>query len=90
MHTPKTLCVISHTHWDREWYMPLEWMRLRLVDLIDRCLELLDKEPDYVFHLDAQTIVLEDYLSIRSDRRSLLENYIREGRAVGWAVVSAE
>ena len=80
MHTPKTLCVISHTHWDREWYMPLEWMRLRLVDLIDRCLELLDKEPDYVFHLDAQTIVLEDYLSIRSDRRSLLENYIREGR----------
>lgn len=90
MHTPKTLCVISHTHWDREWYMPLEWMRLRLVDLIDRCLELLDKEPDYVFHLDAQTIVLEDYLSIRSDRRSLLENYIREGRLSVGPVVSAE
>lgn len=80
MHKPNTLCVISHTHWDREWYMSLEWMRLRLVDLIDRCLELLDKEPDYVFHLDAQTIVLEDYLSIRTDRRPLLENYIRQGR----------
>lgn len=83
MHTPKTLCVISHTHWDREWYMPLEWMRLRLVDLIDRCLELLDKEPDYVFHLDAQTIVLEDYLSIRSDSGPCWKT-TSGGRLSGW------
>lgn len=25
------LCLISHTHWDREWYMPREKMRFRLV-----------------------------------------------------------
>ena len=29
----KTFCVISHTHWDREWYMPLERFRMRLVEL---------------------------------------------------------
>ena len=74
------LCVISHTHWDREWYMPLEQMRLRLVDLIDRCLALLEREPTYIFHLDAQTVVLEDYLAIRCDRRERSARMIADGR----------
>ena len=74
------LCVISHTHWDREWYMPLEQMRLRLVDLIDRRLALLEREPTYIFHLDAQTVVLEDYLAIRCDRRERLARMIADGR----------
>ena len=26
--------VVSHTHWDREWYLPFEVFRLRLVDLV--------------------------------------------------------
>ena len=76
----KVYCIISHTHWDREWYMPLEQMRLRLVDLIDRCLTLLEREPDYIFHLDAQTVVLEDYLSVRPGERERLMRLIREGR----------
>ena len=42
--------------------MPFEAFRLKLVDLIDHLLGILEKRPDYVFHLDAQTIVLEDYL----------------------------
>ena len=33
--------LISHTHWDREWYLTREQFRLRLVDLIDRVVELL-------------------------------------------------
>ena len=76
----KLFCVISHTHWDREWYMPLESMKLRLCDLIDRCLAILDDQPDYIFHLDAQTVVLEDYLDIRPDRRDKLKKYISEER----------
>lgn len=76
----KRCYVISHTHWDREWYMPLEQMRLRLVDLLDHALTLLETEPTYIFHLDAQTIVLEDYLSICIDKRPMLERFIREGR----------
>lgn len=76
----KMFCVISHTHWDREWYMPLESMKLRLCDLIDRCLRILDEQPDYIFHLDAQTVVLEDYLDIRPGKRETLQKYISEGR----------
>ncbi len=76
----RNYCIISHTHWDREWYLPLENFRMRLVDLIDHLLEILDTDPDYRFHLDAQTIVLEDYLEIRPARRELLKKHIRDGR----------
>lgn len=72
--------VISHTHWDREWYMPLEKFRLRLVDLMDNLFEILEQFPQYIFHLDAQTIILEDYLAIRPYKKQLLQRYIEEGR----------
>ena len=72
----KVFCVISHTHWDREWYMPMEHFRHRLVDLMDRLLEILAKYPDYIFHLDAQTVVLEDYLAVRPEKKELLRQFI--------------
>lgn len=84
MHTKnnkvKHFCVVSHTHWDREWYQPQELMRLRLVDLVDNLLDILRDDPSYVFHLDAQTIVLEDYLAIRPYRRDELMRYISQKR----------
>lgn len=76
----KVFCVISHTHWDREWYMPFEQFRLRLVDLIDNLIQILETCPQYIFHLDAQTIVLEDYLEIRPYQKEILRKYIKEGR----------
>lgn len=76
-----TFHVIPHTHWDREWYMPFEHFRIRLVDLIDHLLALLERDPDFLaFHLDSQTIVLEDYLAIRPQRKAELEAHIRSGR----------
>ena len=76
----KRYCLISHTHWDREWYLPFENFRMRLVDLIDNLLDILDADPDYRFHLDAQTIVLDDYLAIRPEKRDILREHIRLGR----------
>ena len=78
----KTFFVISHTHWDREWYMPFEAFRLKLVDLIDHLLGILEKRPDYVFHLDAQTIVLEDYLEIKPQNADLLKKYVASGNVI--------
>jgi len=76
----KIFCVISHTHWDREWYMPLEQFRHRLVDLMDRLLIILAEQPEYIFHLDAQTVVLEDYLAVRPEKREELRRYISRRR----------
>ena len=78
----KYFCVISHTHWDREWYAPLEIFRTRLVDLIDRLLIILEKHPEFVFHLDAQTVVLEDYLTVRPEKKALLKEHIAHRRIV--------
>lgn len=78
---PRTLVVVSHTHWDREWYQPFEAMRVRLVRMLDRLLDLLEREPEFRhFVLDGQTIALEDYLEVRPQRRPQVERLVREGR----------
>src|SRR3954470_8985644 len=85
--------VVSHTHWDREWYLTYEQFRLRLVALIDRLLDLLDGDPAYKhFHLDGQTIVLEDYLEIRPEQESRLREAIADGRILigPWYVMPDE
>jgi len=75
------LHVISHTHWDREWYFTFQKFRVRLVDLIDHVLDILDTDPDYnCFNLDGQTIVLEDYLQIKPENRERIAKYVREGK----------
>lgn len=76
----KIYSIISHTHWDREWYLTFEQFRLRLVDMMDHLLEILEKDREYRFHLDAQTVVLEDYLEIRPHKKDLLKKYVSEGR----------
>lgn len=76
-----TVHIISHTHWDREWYRTYQQFRLRLVHLIDNLLAILKNDPDFLhFMLDGQTIILEDYLEIRPDRASELRQYILDGQ----------
>lgn len=72
--------IISHTHWDREWYIPFEQFRIRLVSLINNLLDILDTDEEYRFHLDAQTIVLDDYLEIHPENKQKIIDYIKEGR----------
>jgi len=87
------LHVVSHTHWDREWYQPFQRFRIRLVRLIDRLLGILAQDPSFrYFTLDGQTVILEDYLDIRPERRTELEAYVRSGRLlVGpWYVLPDE
>ncbi|WP_270169099.1 alpha-mannosidase [Paenibacillus sp. SYP-B4298] len=93
MTTAKTAHLISHTHWDREWYMPYEYHHVLLVELMDKLLETLEHDPDYrYFHLDGQTIIIEDYLQVRPEQREKLEGFIRSGRIhIGpWYVLQDE
>src|SRR3972149_1978036 len=78
---PRKLIVVSHTHWDREWYFVFEAFRTRLVGMVDQLLDLLERDPGYrFFMLDGQTVVLEDYLEVRPDRRADIERHVRSGR----------
>ncbi|HCF93645.1 MAG TPA: alpha-mannosidase, partial [Verrucomicrobia bacterium] len=73
--------VVSHTHWDREWYQSFEFFRYRLVELMDRLLDGMAADPGYrAFHLDGQTIILEDYLQIHPERAEQVREMIRTGR----------
>ncbi|MDO4431696.1 MAG: alpha-mannosidase [Aerococcaceae bacterium] len=77
----KTVHIISHTHWDREWYLPYEAHHLRLVQLMDDVLQLFDTDPEFkYFHLDGQTIILDDYLEVRPHQREKIQRYITEGK----------
>ena len=72
---------ISGTHWDREWYRPLQEFRLLLVEILDDLLDLMEANEEFrYFHLDGQTCVLNDYLEVRPEHRGRLEALIREGR----------
>lgn len=76
-----TLHLVSHTHWDREWYLTFQQFRLKLVRLIDDLLDLLETDPDYKhFMLDGQTIVLDDYLALRPENAGVIRSHVRSGR----------
>lgn len=85
--------VISHTHWDREWYQPFEAYRARLVVMVDHLLQVLEGDSSYrYFHFDGQTIVLDDYLEIKPENRARLEKLIHDGRLIigPWYVMPDE
>jgi len=78
---PTVVHLIPHTHWDREWYLPLGGFRARLVEMVDRLLHLLERDPALPgFLLDGQTALLEDYLTVRPENRDRVADLVRTGR----------
>jgi alpha-mannosidase len=89
---PRTVHLVPHTHWDREWYLPFQSFRLRLVGLIDRLLAAMDADERYVFTLDGQLATVDDYLEVRPEAEERVRELVRAGRlAVGpWHVLMDE
>jgi hypothetical protein len=89
----RTVAVVAHTHWDREWYAPFEAFRLRLVELVDTLLPLLESDPGSAcFLLDGQMAVVDDYLAVRPEAEHRLRRLVAAGRlSVGpWYVLADE
>ena len=42
-----TVHIISHSHWDREWYQSFEKHRMKLIELVDNILEKAENDPDF-------------------------------------------
>lgn len=73
--------IISNTHWDREWRYPFQAYRMDLVDMMDRLLDLLERREDYrAFHLDSQTVILDDYLEIRPESEGRIRRLVKANR----------
>ncbi len=80
--TQKREChVISNTHWDREWVKSFQESRTGLTDMFERLFDIFEKNQSFsYFHLDAQTIPLEDYLSLYPANRERLKKMVTNGR----------
>ena len=73
--------IIPHSHWDREWYMGFERHRMRLVELFDTLIDVMEKNPDYTYyHMDGQFVTVEDYLEVRPGMKDRLMALIRADR----------
>jgi len=75
------IILVPHTHWDREWYQTFQQFRMRLVHVVDKLLDILDRDDNFQhFMLDGQTIVLDDYLEVQPEQEQRLKKYIQSGR----------
>ena len=73
--------IISHSHWDREWYLPYEKHHMLQVEFMDTLIDTLEKDFEYKsFHLDGQTIMIEDYLQVRPEKRESIKKLVENGR----------
>ena len=97
--------VISHTHWDREWFLNSKYTTEWLIPFFDSLFKLLQKESNYKFVLDGQTLIIEDFFDQLKKQgknsgkyQKRLKKYIQEGRLLigpyylqpDWQLVSGE
>ena len=97
--------IISHTHWDREWFLDSKYTTEWLIPFFDSLFRLLKKESNYKFVLDGQTLIIEDYFDQlkrqgknSGEYKRKLKQYVQEGRLLvgpyylqpDWQLVSGE
>ncbi|MEX2046245.1 MAG: phosphatase PAP2 family protein [Chloroflexota bacterium] len=73
--------VVPHTHWDREWYERFEGYRARLVPMVSKLLDVLERDSAFrSFTFDGHIIWAEDYLEKRPADRARIETLVRADR----------
>lgn len=79
----KQIKVVSNTHWDREFRRSFERTRRNLLTMMDVTLDILEQDPRYAsFTMDGHSIMLDDYVEMRPERREQLERLIKSGRLI--------
>jgi hypothetical protein len=74
--------LVFSSHWDREWYLPFQYFRAKLVRVLDQVLEELESGRLPFYQMDGQFIPVQDYLEIRPGKAGLLRRLIVEGRFI--------
>ena len=73
----KKVHVVSHTHWDREWYFTIEDSNILLGENFAKILSTLENIPEYnSYTLDAQSSLIEEYLKIKPENYERVKNVI--------------
>ena len=77
----KTVHLIQHTHWDREWYFTENDSQVLLYYFMADLLNRLEADESLgPFILDGQTVVLEDYFQFAPSDRERVQALVTRGR----------
>lgn len=73
--------LVSHTHWDREWYRPFQYFKIKLSYFFDKLFDILEKDDNYAhFMLDGQMVMIEDYLNLEPQNKQKIKKYVEQGK----------
>ena len=79
----KEYCVISHTHWDREWYFTTSRSKVYLMKDLGDVLDTLESDPEFkYFMVDAQGSLLDDYIKWRPQDKERITKLVKMGKLV--------
>lgn len=105
MNKKYTAHILSHTHWDREWYLNSPYTNEWLIPFFNGLFAMLEKEEDYKFILDGQMSMIEDYFeelskngfSVSDAKRKIRKHVERKALSIGpyylqpdWQLLSEE
>lgn len=78
--TNQTIHVVSHTHWDREWYFSTCDSLVLMDQTITAILNELVDNKNVNFCLDGQISIVKEYLKIHPEMKDIMQNLIDEKR----------
>ena len=77
----KTVHMIPHTHWDREWYFNTSRSTVYLLKHVKEVIEVLEIDPEFkTYILDAQSSLVEDYLSYHPEDENRIKKLVADKR----------
>lgn len=77
----KTIHVVAHTHWDREWYFTTSRSKVYLMKELADVLEVLEHDDTFTaFLIDGQASLVDEYLAWRPQDTERVTKAVRERR----------
>ncbi|GAH03936.1 unnamed protein product, partial [marine sediment metagenome] len=74
---------ISNTRWDREWRYSAQRTKYMLGYMLDMLFDIFEKQSLFkYFHLDSQTMPIQDYLEIYPEKEGLVRKYVGDDKLI--------
>lgn len=79
----KTVHIIPHTHWDREWFFTSSRAKVYMLKDLQDIIMILKNNPDFrCFILDGQVSLIEDYLKWRPQDKNKIMELVRKNKLI--------
>ena len=81
MKKKKKIYIVSHTHWDREWYFTIEDSNILLIENLQKVIDTLEEKPEFSsYAFDAQASIIDEFLKINPESKGNLKKLIEDKR----------